>query len=331
MAIHVEDEQPEVYTIPDNFIKDGYIANGNIRFRNAVEAALLTGVTALILWSLPIQDWTIRLTTTVTFSTPMLIIGIIGVNGDPLSVFLRNAWHWFQSKRVLLYNGKIATVHTRPVESALNKELPRDKIVYALGNMKKSREPDSHDILVEGRDFVFSDDDEFRREETREKEARKKAEEAALKEAKKAAKKKAAEDKKKAKRLAKEAKLAKKGRRKRAPLGVAEPSAVDENSTLSEPTSVPATTCDSVEAYNGADDAAFEANDYTQPGVKDAATVTEEPAGGTSTVETPDAAKDVGRDEDDGDEILEAEFVDEETDDEAPLEGELVVSDDQEK
>lgn len=68
-----------------------------------------------------------------------------------------------------------------------------------------------------------------------------------------------------------------------------------------------------------------------QPGVKDAATVTEEPAGGTSTSETPDAVKDVGRDEDDGDEILEAEFVDEEADDEAPLEGELVVSDDQEK
>lgn len=206
MAVRNEDEQPEVYTIPDNFIKEGYILNGNIRLRNAFEAVIMTGVAALVLWNLPIQDWSIKLTVTVTFSTPMLLIGIIGVNGDPISVFLRNALHWFQSKRILLYNGKIATVRTRPVEDVFNRELPRDRIIYAFDSMKKNHGNDKPGVLVEGRDFVFSDDDEFRRKEAKEKEAAKKAEELARKEAEKAAKKKAREDKKEAKRKAKEAK-----------------------------------------------------------------------------------------------------------------------------
>lgn len=207
MGMNIEDDQPEVYTIPDNFIKDGYILNGNIRFRNAVEAALMTGATALIFWNLPIHDWIIKLSVTITFSTPMLLIGIIGVNGDPISVFLKKALHWFQSKRILLYNGKVATVHTRPVESVLNRELPRDKIVYALGNFKRSHGAKDHDVLVEGRDFVFTDDDDFRREEAREKESVRKAEMDAKKEAAKAAKKMAIEKKKEERRRAKEEKM----------------------------------------------------------------------------------------------------------------------------
>lgn len=192
MARTNEEDMCEIYTIPDNFIKEGYI--GNVRTRNLVEAILLTVSTGVCLWNLPIEDLVIRLTVTLTFSTPLLLLGIVGINGDPISVFLKNGMHWMQSKRVMLFNGKAATRSTRPVETVLNQELPRDKIIAALTTVKQMHNKQRSNVLVEGRDFVFYDDDDFRRESDSEKtsEQRVSAKEAKL------AKKAAAREKKEA-------------------------------------------------------------------------------------------------------------------------------------
>lgn len=233
MARVNQEDTCEVYTIPDNFIKEGYV--GNIRTRNIIEATLLTLSTGVCLWNLPINDLVIRLTVTLTFSTPLFLLGIVGINGDPVSVFIKNGIRWVQSRRVMLFNGKAATRSTRPVEVVLNQELPRDRIISALTAVKKMRNKQNSDVLVEGRDFVFYDDDDFRREPATEKSTEKHM---SAKEAK-IAKKNAAREKKKAaaalklqkKEQAKQQKEAKKNKRKAKHAPVAEEEKLEQSTT----------------------------------------------------------------------------------------------------
>lgn len=156
-----EEYRAKRYRIPRNFIDEGRIINGMIKTRHAIEGLLFCAITALPAYiitsilGLPLKT---KIMTVLIAGLPLLMLGIVGVNDDPLSVFLKYWKKYRKNKRLMLYNGKARFDVERQGDEILNRELPRDKIMAAYQAWKDSRASQYNDILIEGVDFVFNDD-----------------------------------------------------------------------------------------------------------------------------------------------------------------------------
>lgn len=205
MARNRDSEEIEVYQIPHNFKKDGYMFQGSVKTRHLVEGAILALAVGLSLWSLPIQNWSVRLSVSITAAMPFLLLGVMGIDGDPLSVFVINAFHWFESKRIMIFNGHVAPFCIRPVELTIAQAAEKTTLQEVVGALKpKTDDTGEKRVLIEGRDFVFEEDADTRKLEAQanapaerrtrmQRKADRLAEKIKQKEAKKAAKAKRAE------------------------------------------------------------------------------------------------------------------------------------------
>lgn len=164
MARNRDSEEIEVYQIPHNFVKDGYMFQGSVKTRHLVEGAILALVVGLSLWSLPIQNWSVRLSVSITAAMPFLLLGVMGIDGDPLSVFLINAIHWFESKRIMIFNGHVTPHSARPVDLTIAQVAEKTTLKEVVGALKpKTDDAGEKRVLIEGRDFVFEEDADTRK------------------------------------------------------------------------------------------------------------------------------------------------------------------------
>lgn len=110
-------DELDFYYIPHNYEDSGNILNGLIKPRNAAEGAALAGGSAILIWLLvPIPSHSVSglVTRAIMFaciSLPLLLIGCIGLGGEPLSRYvfhmarflkckrrLHFSWRWFHAK-----------------------------------------------------------------------------------------------------------------------------------------------------------------------------------------------------------------------------------------
>jgi hypothetical protein len=99
-----EEERPDVHYIPDNFMNSGRILNGMIETRNALEAAAIGGALAFIEWLLMMNMSSIKMFAIMVITIgPIVIVGIVGVNGDSLSQFTLLIINFLKNKRKLRY------------------------------------------------------------------------------------------------------------------------------------------------------------------------------------------------------------------------------------
>lgn len=85
-------EQRDVYWIPQNFIDTHTIFGGQIKLRNAIEAAILAIGAGAPVCFLPLA-LNYRIMLLIVVSVPLGILGVVGIGGDSLSQF---AWHWLR-------------------------------------------------------------------------------------------------------------------------------------------------------------------------------------------------------------------------------------------
>lgn len=164
MARRYEEDLPEVYIIPDNFIKTGYVLNGNVKSRHLVEGILLALAVALLCWNLPIQSFSTKLSATLTISMPFLLLGVVGINGDPLSVFLLTALRWYEGKRIMLFNGNATPHDVRAIDVTIAQTTAQSKLRGAMSGLSANRDKDKEQaVLVEGEDFIFEEDADLKR------------------------------------------------------------------------------------------------------------------------------------------------------------------------
>lgn len=149
----------QTYHIPNNFKDPGYIVNGMIAVRNAIDALAFALVGFLVASVLPFRgDGAV--------SGYILIIGLFamagfaGVQGVPVSTFLAYAIRWHGRRKPYLYNHHGASFSMTAAEVMLTEPQLRNKLADALDRMKDSMASRKVDY-IEGETFEFEDDPEL--------------------------------------------------------------------------------------------------------------------------------------------------------------------------
>lgn len=150
----------KVYIIPENFIEGGRILN-LFSTRNFIEAVCLTLLVGVPLWMIPYPSFQIKIMVVLCVAAPIFMITATGINGDSIIQFIQQYRKWKKSKRIMLYNAQARPREVRAADVIMAQEQPKDKIVEAVETWQEKRKQKNADIdFVEGRDFVFLDDEE---------------------------------------------------------------------------------------------------------------------------------------------------------------------------
>ena len=147
------------YRIPDNFMDESRIFRGTVRTRFFLEGCIMALAAAVPAWLIPVSSRMMRISTAVILCGIPLMIGVLGINGDPISVVLRNLKKWRKSRGIMLYNRETAALKISPLSAALEEKQANDAFIDMVeryrGNQKAKREAE---IFIEGVTFRFAED-----------------------------------------------------------------------------------------------------------------------------------------------------------------------------
>lgn len=116
-----ERNENKVYIIPPDFIQSGTLFGGLVKFRNALEAAVLA-----FLAGFPVLKLHIGLTAKIIIlcltALPLGVLGLIGINGESLSSFIFGFLKFLKNRRVLKIGGdrKTSVSEYLPIEKIEN-------------------------------------------------------------------------------------------------------------------------------------------------------------------------------------------------------------------
>lgn len=158
----MEDDKPQIYNIPENFIDESRIINGMFKTRNFIEASVMGIIHALPSLFIPVSTFQTRVLLIVIFAIPAFCMGIAGFNGDPISTSAINAYKWIKSRKIILYNLNTRALVKNPLNAMMERPQPSDKILDAWEhfNMAK-KEKIAQRKYIEGETFEFAEDPEL--------------------------------------------------------------------------------------------------------------------------------------------------------------------------
>ena len=159
------DSAPTIYYIPDNFIGESRILNGQIRVMYLVDSIILSLILGAII-TLPLLVWVIKdwelptkITVAIVSVSPGFIIGQIGYNEDRILVFLKNFFSWTKKKQVRIYNENTRLLGTDPVKAIANSSRFMDTAVGAWEEHQQRRiDKKNAEQYIEGETFEFQYD-----------------------------------------------------------------------------------------------------------------------------------------------------------------------------
>ena len=88
-----QDDRIEIYTIPPNFAEEGTLFSGRIKTRNAVETAILLSLELSVKAKMYLG---------MIVLVPMVILAVLGVQGESLFAFVASFFRFLGRRRVLL-------------------------------------------------------------------------------------------------------------------------------------------------------------------------------------------------------------------------------------
>lgn len=168
-----------IYYIPTNYKEPGYIFNGMIAKRNAIDAVVLGLLGYFLVRILPINE-DMLISAYILFIGMFGMVGIVGINGVPVSVWLIDCIMWLRRKKTYLHNSHGGTFNVTAADVMLNSPDLRDALYDTLEKVRASMQPKEQNY-IEGQTFQFASDPEL--------EALKDAQEALLQEQQEAAEK----------------------------------------------------------------------------------------------------------------------------------------------
>ena len=193
----IREDRPEIYLIPDNFIDEQRIINGLFRLRYFIEGKLMSLAVGIPLFLFVHIGFYPKIILIITACGPVFLFGNAGLNGDPISVAIRNYRSWKGKRQIMLFDNTPHALRKSLADATFEKEEARDKILNAVESIKDARREKASAVrYVEGETFEFSKDTELsewsiealrekEKEEKKRKAKRKKKEKAAPKPEKK--------------------------------------------------------------------------------------------------------------------------------------------------
>lgn len=152
-------ERIREYNIPMNFIDESRVINGMFKTRNFIEGCFLAALVGLPCWVGVHAPFEMKISLVVGLALPFFLVGISGINGDPLSTFLRNAVSWMRARGTMLYNYETRALAQAPIKTMMEEAGMNDRILDFVDSIKeKAAQKRRDNPLVEGEDFVFAED-----------------------------------------------------------------------------------------------------------------------------------------------------------------------------
>lgn len=148
----------KIYRIPVNFKKGGYVFNGLIETRKAVEAVCGALIGLIICQILPLKNIVLSILLHFLFIAAFAIIGFVGVRGEPFSVFFMNYMRWRKiRKKPYIYNPNGMTFAGSPTLRIFDEQDAGDVVADWLASIK-ARFAKERPEYIEGETFQFAED-----------------------------------------------------------------------------------------------------------------------------------------------------------------------------
>ena len=150
----------EHFVIPTNFMETGYIMNGAVSIRNAVEAGVLALLGFFVCRMLPLPGgFTDAITYYILICGPLGLVGLYGVQGDPLSVFVFDFIKWRRRRKPSFYSEHGEAYTQEAADLLWEAPQMRDMLADAVDKMRSKMAAVEIDY-VEGETFQFAADPE---------------------------------------------------------------------------------------------------------------------------------------------------------------------------
>jgi len=94
------------FYIPTNFEDSGKLM-GIFNMRNVVEAGIISLPLVYFIFKLVPLGFTWKIIIAAIFVIPAGGFALMGINDDPLSVFVKNFWHWLKNRKISEYRGDV--------------------------------------------------------------------------------------------------------------------------------------------------------------------------------------------------------------------------------
>lgn len=149
----------EHFIIPTNFMESGYLFNGAVSIRNAIEAGVLVMFGIFLCGLLPLPGGIDSITYYILICGPLGLVGLFGVQGDPLSTFVVDFFKWRRRRQPCFYSGH-SEAYTQEAADLLM-DVPQFRDILADSLEKIRQKMAAGDIeYVEGETFEFAEDPE---------------------------------------------------------------------------------------------------------------------------------------------------------------------------
>ena len=94
------------FFIPTNFEDSGKLM-GIFNMRNVIEAGILSLPFVFLTFKLVPVSLTWKIILSAIFAIPIGGFALIGINDDPLTVFVKNWWQWLRNRKIIEYRGEV--------------------------------------------------------------------------------------------------------------------------------------------------------------------------------------------------------------------------------
>lgn len=157
-------EERKIYYIPDNYIEEGRVFQGRIKVKNLIDAIVLAAafsVIGFVILSLnPYMTLQGKISMFVFLCIPPALLGIVGFNGDSLSVAAKAAKKWMKNKQMMLYNPTPKLLKRDPLLTVVNQSGTIDSIIEVLSEEKQKNIQKKAEVnIIEGKDYKFARDE----------------------------------------------------------------------------------------------------------------------------------------------------------------------------
>ena len=132
---------------------------GQLKTRNVVEGGLISGVLAIFFWNVISVPITTKISLVIFLSAPLGLLGLFGVNGDPLSTFIKIFFSWRRKRGLMLFNNEARALKEAPIKLMMSEDGMGDKLRDFLDTRKEKKAAErASQEMVEGKTFEFAPD-----------------------------------------------------------------------------------------------------------------------------------------------------------------------------
>lgn len=148
----------KIYRIPENIMKGSKVFNGTIELRNFVEGCILVLLGLFACRFIPVRPDN-KISLYILICAPLFLIGIKGIQGDPVSSFVRCFIHWMRNKKPYLRNPHGLAYDKRSSDLMFEDTEWRKALGDFIKSLKKKYTKKKK--FIEGKTFRFAEDPEW--------------------------------------------------------------------------------------------------------------------------------------------------------------------------